>query len=204
MSIILGDVSITLLVVIDRLPLDSWFRWQHYEEWSIWRSIIQSNLWSLRITTRSWIWFDEWILSTAVNMSILLWIGLMNRVNKFNVAVFQPMIKYLESHYNSEFYGYMNGDIVMSSQIYDVLTTLLEMRDNHTITDQVFCFQNILVIDLCDRKENQYAFQWVLSHSKIFKVLWFGHSLCLPFTPGRFCSSNGILTIITNKGDHVE
>ena len=54
------------------------------------------------------------------------------------MAVFQPMIKYLESHYNSEFYGYMNGDIVMSSQIYDVLTTLLEMRDNHTISDQVF------------------------------------------------------------------
>lgn len=47
------------------------------------------------------------------------------------------MIKYLESHYVSDFYGYMNGDILMSSQIYDVLVTLLEMRKNHTISDQV-------------------------------------------------------------------
>ena len=47
------------------------------------------------------------------------------------------MIKYLESHYVSDFYGYMNGDIIMSSQIYDVLVTLLEMRENHTISDQV-------------------------------------------------------------------
>ena len=31
----------------------------------------------------------------------------------------------------------MNGDILMSSQIYDVLVTLLEMRKNHTISDQV-------------------------------------------------------------------
>ena len=51
--------------------------------------------------------------------------------------MFQPMIKYLESHYVSDFYGYMNGDIIMSSQIYDVLVTLLEMRRNHTINDQV-------------------------------------------------------------------
>ena len=48
------------------------------------------------------------------------------------------MLKYLESHYVSDFYGYMNGDILMSSQIYDVLVTLLEMRKNHTISDQVF------------------------------------------------------------------
>ena len=47
------------------------------------------------------------------------------------------MIKYLESHYVSDFYGYMNGDILMSSQIYDILVTLLEMRKNHTISDQV-------------------------------------------------------------------
>ena len=47
------------------------------------------------------------------------------------------MIKYLESHYVSDFYGYMNSDIIMSSQIYDVLVTLLEMRENHTISDQV-------------------------------------------------------------------
>ena len=47
------------------------------------------------------------------------------------------MIKYLESHYVSDFYGYMNGDIIMSSQIYDVLVSLLEMRRNHTINDQV-------------------------------------------------------------------
>ena len=47
------------------------------------------------------------------------------------------MIKYLEFHYVSDFYGYMNGDIIMSSQIYDVLVTLLEMRENHTISDQV-------------------------------------------------------------------
>ncbi len=52
------------------------------------------------------------------------------------------MIKNLESHYNSEFYGYMNGDIVMSSQIYDVLTTLLEMRDSHKISDKVFTLTN--------------------------------------------------------------
>ena len=48
------------------------------------------------------------------------------------------MTKYLESHYVSDFYGYMNGDIIMSSQIYDVLVTLLEMRKNNTISDQVF------------------------------------------------------------------
>ena len=47
------------------------------------------------------------------------------------------MMKYLESHYVSDFYGYMNGDILMSSQIYDVLVTLLEMRKNQTISDQV-------------------------------------------------------------------
>ena len=47
------------------------------------------------------------------------------------------MIKYLESHYVSDFYGYMNGDILMSSQIYDVLVTLLEMRKNQTISDKV-------------------------------------------------------------------
>ena len=53
------------------------------------------------------------------------------------------MIKYLESHYVSDFYGYMNGDILMSSQIYDVLVTLLEMRKNHTISDQVI----VLILD---------------------------------------------------------
>ena len=55
------------------------------------------------------------------------------------------MIKYLESHYVSDFYGYMNGDILMSSQIYDVLVTLLEMRKNHTISDQVLVsiYENI-------------------------------------------------------------
>ena len=47
------------------------------------------------------------------------------------------MIKYLESHYVSDFYGYMNGDILMSSHIYDVLVMLLEMRKNHMISDQV-------------------------------------------------------------------
>ena len=47
------------------------------------------------------------------------------------------MIKYLESHYVSDFYGYMNGDILMSSQIYDVLVTLLEMQKKQTISDQV-------------------------------------------------------------------
>ena len=55
------------------------------------------------------------------------------------------MMKYLESHYVSDFYGYMNGDIIMSSQIYDVLVTLLEMRKNHTISDQVLVsiYENI-------------------------------------------------------------
>ena len=57
------------------------------------------------------------------------------------------MIKYLESHYVSDFYGYMNGDILMSSQIYDVLVTLLEMRENHTISDQVL----VSIIDVIVR-----------------------------------------------------
>ena len=63
------------------------------------------------------------------------------------------MIKYLESHYVSDFYGYMNGDILMSSQIYDVLVTLLEMRKNHTISDQVLVLILMLLLDICDRKE---------------------------------------------------
>ena len=61
------------------------------------------------------------------------------------------MIKYLESHYVSDFYGYMNGDIIMSSQIYDVLVTLLEMRKNYTISDQVLVLILMLLLDLCDR-----------------------------------------------------
>ena len=64
------------------------------------------------------------------------------------------MMKYLESHYVSDFYGYMNGDILMSSQIYDVLVTLLEMRKNHTISDQVLVSILMLLLDICDRKEN--------------------------------------------------
>ena len=68
--------------------------------------------------------------------------------------MFQPMIKYLESHYVSDFYGYINGDIIMSSQIYDVLVTLLEMRENHTISDQVLVLILMLLLDLCDRKKN--------------------------------------------------
>ena len=55
------------------------------------------------------------------------------------------MIKYLESHYVSDFYGYMNGDILMSSQIYDVLVTLLEMRKNQTISDQVNIYDCIII-----------------------------------------------------------
>ena len=62
------------------------------------------------------------------------------------------MIKYLESHYVSDFYGYMNGDILMSSQIYDVLVTLLEMRENHTISDQVLVSILMLLLDICDWK----------------------------------------------------
>ena len=64
------------------------------------------------------------------------------------------MIKYLESHYVSDFYGYMNGDIIMSSQIYDVLVTLLEMRKNHTISDQVLVLILMLLLDICDREKN--------------------------------------------------
>ena len=64
------------------------------------------------------------------------------------------MIKYLESHYVSDFYGYMNGDIIMSSQIYDVLVTLLELRKNHTISDQVLVLFLMILLDICDWKEN--------------------------------------------------
>ena len=69
------------------------------------------------------------------------------------------MIKYLESHYVSDFYGYMNGDIIMSSQIYDVLVTLLEMRKNHTISDQVLVSILMLLLDICDRKETDCSIQ---------------------------------------------
>ncbi len=64
------------------------------------------------------------------------------------------MIKYLESHYASDFYGYMNGDIIMSSHIYDVLVTLLELRKNHTISDQVYAMIVSLLLDLCNWKED--------------------------------------------------
>ena len=64
------------------------------------------------------------------------------------------MINYLEFHYVSDFYGYMNGDIIMSSQIYDVLVTLLEMRKNHTISDQVLVTILMILLGLFDWKKN--------------------------------------------------
>ena len=75
------------------------------------------------------------------------------------------MIKYLESHYVSDFYGYMNGDIIMSSQIYDVLVTLLEMRKNQTISDQVL----VSIIDVIVRYmwlEGEYRFS-------LMNIIWF-------------------------------
>lgn len=48
----------------------------------------------------------------------LLW---KNRVKKCNVAVYQPIIKYLESHYIWKSYGYMNSGKIIFTQFYVVL-----------------------------------------------------------------------------------
>ena len=44
--------------------------------------------------------------------------------NAFGVPYIRSIFDYIESHYNSTFYGYINGDIVQSSFIYDALEYL--------------------------------------------------------------------------------
>lgn len=47
------------------------------------------------------------------------------------------IFKHIETHYDSEFYGYINGDIIQSSFVYDILVDLLERKKRETIDPKV-------------------------------------------------------------------
>lgn len=51
------------------------------------------------------------------------------------------IFKHIETHYDSEFYGYINGDIIQSSFVYDILVDLLERKKRETIDPKVWIIE---------------------------------------------------------------
>ncbi|KAK8805810.1 hypothetical protein WA158_002466 [Blastocystis sp. Blastoise] len=57
--------------------------------------------------------------------------------NRYNVPYFHSMMKYLETHYDSDFYGYVNGDILQESVLFDILQQTLVNIEQHKLHKRV-------------------------------------------------------------------
>lgn len=65
--------------------------------------------------------------------------GTMNtRHNEYDMPTIRGIFKYLEKHYDSDFYGYINGDIVQSSFIYDALEYLKKEQLKRHVDKEVW------------------------------------------------------------------
>lgn len=88
------------------------------------------------------------------------------------------MIRYLELNFDSEFYGYINGDIIQSSYIYDVLFQLHTLREQKKIPSHVCCELDYLsVVGFCGRTTDQLVLRDIFLDQKLLGVLWYHHSI---------------------------
>ncbi|KAK8795536.1 hypothetical protein WA158_000193 [Blastocystis sp. Blastoise] len=60
--------------------------------------------------------------------------------NKFGIPYVSFLFQYIESHYKSDFYGYVNGDIIQSSYLYDTLSIVKEAIQNKQLPPYLYYY----------------------------------------------------------------
>ena len=63
-------------------------------------------------------------------------------LNPYGLPYFKSFFNYIEKNYDSDFYGYINGDILQSSYVYDVLSNIHRRIKKKEISSAVFFFWN--------------------------------------------------------------
>ena len=72
------------------------------------------------------------ILKWSMEMLCLM----IRRLNFYKSIYLSGMISVIEHNYESDFYGYVNGDILLSHNVYEVLTTIEKnIRMNRLLPD---------------------------------------------------------------------
>lgn len=57
--------------------------------------------------------------------------------NQYGTPYFFPMMQFIETHYNSKFYGFLNGDILIHSSIIPILDTVWESIESGQLKSKV-------------------------------------------------------------------
>lgn len=142
-----------------------------FEACCICRLITQSNLsFSTRIRPPSNMPSS---LTFLIATTTSIWNGPppISRVNEMDIPFVGNMFRYIESHFDSEFYGYINSDNILSSTIFDVLVGIKKNIDRGVLSHNVCSSARPHPVGVSGWQEVQHPVRRVHPSQGLFEVL---------------------------------
>ncbi|KAK8813242.1 hypothetical protein WA158_002834 [Blastocystis sp. Blastoise] len=125
--------------------------------------------------------------------------------NEYGTPFFFPMLEYIESHYISSFYGFLNGDILLHGNIVNILDTVLQDIQTGKLYPQIMITgrRNNKEIDITDNigttneEINQFIQQSVYKNEQFIPV----SQDYFIFTKGTFDYPN-MFPVVIGRNDY--